>query len=238
MPAPAPAPVIRPVATCGSLAATDLSQLDTAIASAAEVTLDGHVFCDVKGYISPQTQFEVLLPTATWRGDYLQQGCGGFCGHIDISLQDPSRTSGYQAAYPPLANGEMVVAADNQGHVGLSSNDALWAKYDPMLRVVFGYSSEHSLAMTAKAIVRAFYGRGPRYAYFDGVSDGGHEALDLAQRYPTDFDGILAGAPANNWAPLIGMLEPWLARANMDPAGRQILTAVALRPVSQVGRTA
>ena len=60
------------------------------------------------------------------------------------------------------------------------------------------------------------------------MSDGGHEALDLAQRYPADFDGILAGAPANNWAPLVGLFEPWLARANMDADGHQILTAEKL----------
>ena len=71
-------------------------------------------------------------------------------------------------------------------------------------------------------------GRGPAHSYFDGVSDGGHEALDLAQRYPGDFDGILAGAPANNWAPLAGMFEPWLARVNLDAAGHQILTAEKL----------
>jgi hypothetical protein len=145
-----------------------------------------------------------------------------------VSLGDPSRTSGYQAPYPPLSNGELVVAADDQGHESASNADTLWAKNDPQLRVVFGYSSEHSLAVTAKAVIHAFYGRGPAHAYFAGVSDGGHEALDLAQRYPTDFDGILAGAPANNWAPLVGMFEPWLARANMDASGHQILTAEKL----------
>jgi Tannase and feruloyl esterase len=224
----APAGPVAPVANCAALATVDLSGLDTSIGSAADVTLKDHRFCDVKGYISPNTQFEVLLPQTTWRGDYLQEGCGGFCGHVDVSLDDPSRTSGYQAPFPPLQNGELVVAADDQGHESASNADTLWAKYDPQLRVVFGYSSEHSLALTAKALIRAFYGRGPARSYFDGVSDGGHEALDLAQRYPTDFDGILAGAPANNWAPLVGMFEPWLAVVNMDAAGHQILTAEKL----------
>jgi hypothetical protein len=202
----------------------DLSGLDTAITSAADVAEGGHAYCDVKGYISPQTRFEVLLPEKTWRGDYLQQGCGGFCGHLDLSLTDPSRTSGYQAPFAPLTNGELVVAADDQGHETLTNGDALWGKNDPQLRVVFGYSSEHSLAQTAKALIRIFYGRAPTHSYFSGVSDGGHEALDLAQRYPTDFDGIVAGAPANNWAPLVGQFEPWLGRVNMDAAGQQILS--------------
>ena len=102
------------------------------------------------------TQFEALLPLETWRGDYLQQGCGGLCGHVDVDLQDPSRTSGYQAPYAPLANGEMVVAADDEGHETASNGDGLWAKTDPQLRVVFGYLSEHQLAQAAKALVRTF----------------------------------------------------------------------------------
>jgi Tannase and feruloyl esterase len=221
-------PVIPAAVSCASLGSVDLSRLDTVIASATDATEGGHAYCDVKGYISPETKFEVLLPEKTWRGNYLQQGCGGLCGHVDVSLTDPSRTSGYQAPFAPLADGELVVAADDQGHESPTNSDGLWAKNDPQLRVVFGYSSEHSLAQTAKALIRAFYGRGQAHSYFSGVSDGGHEALDLAERYPTDFDGIVAGAPANNWAPLAGQLEPWLARVNMDADGHQILTAEKL----------
>ena len=216
------------VTSCAALAKADLSRQDAQITSAAATTRDGHDFCDVKGYISPATQFEALLPLETWRGDYLQQGCGGFCGHVDVDLKDPSRTSGYQAPYPPLANGEMVVAADDEGHETASNGDALWAKNDPQLRVVFGYLSEHQLAQAAKALVRNFYGRDPAYSYFSGVSDGGHEALVLAQRYPEDFNGILAGAPANNWAPLAGLFQPWVAAMNRNTEGKQILTVEKL----------
>ena len=122
----------------------------------------------------------------------------------------------------------MVVAADDQGHEAPSNGDALWARNDLRLRAVFGYSSEHQLARAMKAIVRAYYGRKPTYSYFSGVSDGGHEALVLAQRYPADFDGIIAGAPANNWAPLVGLVAPWVAAANLNAQGGQILTAEKL----------
>ena len=218
---------IASVTTCEALGKSDLTALDTRISSVSTVTRNGHVFCDVKGYISPATQFESLLPKDTWRGDYLQQGCGGLCGQTNVNLDDPSRTSGYQAPYAPLTNGEMVVAADDQGHEAPNNGDALWAKNDLRLRAVFGYSSEHQLAQTAKALIRIFYGRKPAYSYFSGVSDGGHEALALAQRYPEDFDGIIAGAPANNWAPLT-LFELWLAASNRDSRGRQILTAEKL----------
>ena len=213
---------------CESLAKLDLARVDAKINSAAVTTRADHAFCDVKGYITPATQFEVLLPTTTWHGDDLQQGCGGFCGHVEIDLQDPSRTSGYQAPYAPLSNGEMVVAADDQGHETSTNGETLWGKTDPQLRLEFGYLSEHRLAQTAKAIVFAYYGRHPAFSYFSGVSDGGHEALVLAQRFPEDFDGIIAGAPGNNWAPLAGVFEPWAAATNQGPAGKQILTAEKL----------
>jgi hypothetical protein len=122
----------------------------------------------------------------------------------------------------------MVVAADDQGHEAPSNGDALWARNDLRLRAVFGYSSEHQLARAMKAIVRAYYGRKPAFSYFSGVSDGGHEALVLAQRYPADFDGVIAGAPANNWAPLVGLVAPWVAAANQNAQGKQILGAEKL----------
>ena len=196
-------------------------------ASQPKPLINGHSFCNVKGYIRPVTQFEALLPTESWRGDYLQQGCGGLCGKADLNLDDPSRTSGYQAPYAPLQNGELVVAADDQGEAP-SNGDALWARNDLRLRAVFGYSSEHQLARAMKAVVRAFYGRKPTYSYFSGVSDGGREALVLAQRYPADFDGIIARAPANNWEPLAGLVGPWVAAANRNAQGGQILTAEKL----------
>jgi hypothetical protein len=224
----AEAGAILPVMSCEALANSDFTALDARITSSATATRNGHAFCDIKGYISPVTQFEALLPTETWRGDYLQQGCGGLCGKADVSLDDPSRTSGYQAPYAPLQNGEMVVAADDQGHEAPTNGDALWARNDLRLRAVWGYSSEHQLARAMKAIVRAYYGRRPAYSYFSGVSDGGHEALVLAQRYPADFDGIIAGAPANNWAPLAGLVAPWVGAANLNAQGGQILTAEKL----------
>src|ERR1700743_715467 len=117
----------------------------------------------------------------------------------------------------------MVAPADDQGHEAPSNGDALWARNDLRLRAVFGYTSEHQLARAVKAIGRACYARRPTYSYVSGVPDGGHEALVLAQRYPTDFDGIIAGAPANNWAPLVGLVAPWVAAANQNAEGKQIL---------------
>ena len=221
-------PAIAPVMDCEALAKIDLGPVDARINSAVMATRGDHSFCDVKGYMTPVTQFEVLLQTTSWRGDYMQEGCGGFCGHVDVDLQDPSRTSGYQAPYAPLASGDMVVAADDQGHETITNGETLWGKSDPQLRLEFGYMSEHRMAQAARAVIFAFYGRHPAFSYFSGVSEGGHEALALAQRFPEDFDGIIAGAPGNNWAPLMGMFETWAASANRSFAGQQILTSEKL----------
>src|SRR5579871_4024179 len=86
-PAVAAAPgAIAPVMACKDLASLDLGALDARIETAEVATRDGHAFCDVKGYITPVTRFEALLPQETWKGDYLQQGCGGLCGKADVSL--------------------------------------------------------------------------------------------------------------------------------------------------------
>src|SRR2546421_801821 len=125
-------PLILPVVSCASLGSVDLSRLDTVIVSAADVTAGGHAYCDVKGYISPQTRSEVLLPEKTWRGDYLQEGCGGLCGQVNVSLT--GSLGGYQAPFAPATNGELGLATDDQGHESPSNRDGLWGENDPQLR--------------------------------------------------------------------------------------------------------
>jgi len=199
----------------------DLARVETVVRAATEVSQDGHQYCSVTGYISPQTQFQVLLPTSTWRGAYLQQGCGGLCGHVSLTESTPQ-------LFPPSMKGQFVMAADDQGHESPSDSDGLWARNDLQLRVVFGYTSEHSLALTARTLIHAYYGRSATHRYFVGGSDGGNEALDLAQRFPNDFDGIVAGEPALNWSALLGLFQPWLGRVNLDTRDRPILTAEKL----------
>jgi feruloyl esterase len=102
--------------------------------------------------------------------------------------------------------------------------DGLWAAYDPQKRIDFGYRGVHVATLAAKAITAAFYGQPPRHAYFSGCSGGGREGLSAAQRFPDDFDGVLAGAPvvaviANNT-----FFYGWNIRANFGADGRPILT--------------
>jgi feruloyl esterase len=195
--------VIAPVMPCGALTQHDFGSVPeapTSIVSAAVVAAISTTpeYCDVKGYISPQTRFELKLPTRTYQGRYLQVGCGAFCGIVS-STSFPSCDA--------QLGGDFAIATDNQGHMA-SPIDSIWALDDLQLRIEFGYLSEHTLALAAKAIIATFYSQSPLYSYFNGCSDGGHEALQEAQRYPDDFNGIIAGAPANIWAPLNGEFQP------------------------------
>jgi feruloyl esterase len=220
---------IRPAVDCSALAGADFSQVPDApsvIVSAAPTTEtvagSPHTYCSVWGYISPQTYFGIKLPVTGWRGDYVQEGCGGFCGAANLT-DVPETASGCRI----VDNGQVVLAADDAGHLTSNGLDALWGKDDLALRQVFGRTSEHSLAQIAKAVIARYYGRAPAYSYFDGCSDGGREALMLAQRYPDDFNGIIAGSPAGDFSALM-LYQAWLARTNSDPAGHQVLTAEKL----------
>ena len=221
---PAVAPVVAPAVACAAMDAVDVSTAvgaGTGIVSATAATAPGgYPVCDVKGVIAPQIQFEVQLPTQTYQQRYLQTGCGGLCGSLAINA--PAAVG-----CAPLADGAFATASNNQGHVAGGSADGNFGT-DDALRVDFAYRADHLTALAAKALITAFYGRAPRYSYFDGCSQGGHEALTEAQRYPHDFDGILAGAPASITTELNGFNQPWLARVDFDAAGRVILPASKL----------
>jgi Tannase and feruloyl esterase len=219
------AATVRPVIACDKLASGgyDFSNVPGApaiVATAATATDDGISFCNVTGYIAPQEQFELSLPVSTYAGRYVQDGCGGTCG-TRLASADP----GCPGVSDDPGQDEFVFGHDDQGHVQGGEYDDLWAKEDPALRVSFGYSSEHAMAQAAKAIIAAYYGKPPAYSYFQGCSDGGHEALVEAQRYPRDFNGILAGAPGSIEAQLLAVVPAWLISVNTEPDGHEILTS-------------
>jgi hypothetical protein len=145
-------------------------------------------FCRVRGVITPsddsQINFEVWLPPpAAWNGRYEGVGNGGFAGSLIYSAMNEALKGGY------------AVSATDTGHPG-SANQSLWALGHPEKVEDLGWRSIHVLALTSKAIVDTYYGRPPAHSYFNGCSTGGRQGLVEAQRFPTDYDGIVVGAPA------------------------------------------
>ena len=144
-----------------------------------------------------------------------QVGNGGWAGNIPVG-----------ALAEPLRRG-FATAGTDDGHTG---GTAEWAMGHPEKLADFGYRAVHETRVQAGSIVQAFFGKEAARNYFVGSSDGGREALMEAQRFADDFDGIIAGAPANNWTHTIaGHL--WNERALLDdPAGT---IPVAKLPVIQ-----
>jgi feruloyl esterase len=143
------------------------------------------------------------MPASGWNGKFRGQGNGGFAGFIGYPALGAAIKRGYATAGP------------NTGHPG---GDAAWALGHPEKVIDFGYRGLHEMTLKAKAITKAFYGEHLQHSYFASCSDGGREALMEAQRFPADYDGILAGAPANYWTHLL-VAAIWVTRAStLDPA--------------------
>jgi Tannase and feruloyl esterase len=143
-------------------------------------------FCRVAATLRPtrdsDIKIEVWLPVSGWNGKLQAVGNGGWAGTI-----------GYAAMAGALRRGYATTSTDT-GHTGPGGSFALG---HPERFIDFAYRSEHEMTVTAKAIMKAFYGRGPTYSYWNGCSTGGRQGLAEVQRYPNDFDGVIAGAQAN-----------------------------------------
>jgi tannase/feruloyl esterase len=216
-------PSLHPRRDCAGLAHVyripgAVTHVEKAEPVAADETTGTPAYCAVEGFVEPAVRFQLKLPLASYSGRYLQYGCDGLCGVFSAA---PLRTCGPHG-------GDMAVAATNDGHVGtgvLPVLDGTWAANDQAARNDYFYRAPHVVSMASKRIITAFYGAPPRRSYFSGCSTGGREGLLLAQRYPHDFDGIVAGAPTNYMAPLIGMYMAWLSTVNVGPGRAPILTS-------------
>jgi tannase/feruloyl esterase len=138
--------------------------------------------CRVQGTVGPgQIKFEVWLPLEGWNGKFQGLGNHGFAGNIEYTDMGPELLKGY------------AVAGTDTGHQG---SDTAWMLNHQQI-VDYGSRGIHETTVKAKAIVKAFYGKAPKYSYFNGCSTGGKEGLMEAQRYPDDYDGINVGGSAN-----------------------------------------
>ena len=158
----------------------------------------------VTGVIGAAIRFELLLPD-TWNGRFVMGGGGGFVG----SVQNGARNS--------VEHGYATVGTD-AGHEWQPALSGEWAHNNLEARVNFGHLAVHRTAAVAKALIRAYYGTDAAYSYFAGCSRGGGQAMMEAQRYPKDFDGIVAGAPAFDWTGMAALSVTICKTLYPDPA--------------------
>ena len=157
-------------------------------------------FCRVRGTVLPELGFEVWLP-AQWNHKYVGVGNGGLAGKIV-----------YSAMFNPVNRGYAVSSTDT-GHVANGPNDGSWA-LGHMDRVInYGQRGVHEMALASKSIIQAYYSAVPAHSYFQGCSYGGQQALTEVQRYPADFDGVIAGDPANWFTRHYTGGHMWIANA-------------------------
>ena len=206
-------------ATCESLAAIALPHTTISIAEsrpAGEFSAPGikpipnlPPLCRVAGSIKPSSdsdiRFEVWLPHSGWNGKFQGIGNGGYAGIISFAGLADAVKNGY------------ATASTDTGHEDVG-NSAKWALNHPEKIVDFGYRAVHETADTAKSLIRAFYGEAPKRSYFNSCSNGGRQALMEAQRYPADYDGIIAGAPANYWTHLMSAAAFGVRATLSEPA--------------------
>ena len=211
---------VRAAKQCADLVSTDLVDIGGAgsrISSAKEGDRAGSKVCEVEGMLAPSIGFKVVLPVENWTQRYLQVGCGGLCGNINLDI-------GAADGCVPVSAGNFVVSASDMGHQGMAPDFGR----DPQKRVDFAYRGVHLTALASKKLISTYYGQVQAYSYFTGCSDGGREALMEAQRYPNDFDGIVAGAPAMLFQFQNSLHHGWLAASNTGTDGKPIVTASRL----------
>jgi feruloyl esterase len=177
-------------------------------------------FCRVTGVASPAKGsvigFEAWLPASGWNGKLLMLGNGGYSSSIPYPQMAEFLRRGY------------VTAATDTGHTG---DDLIFGRGNPESIVDWGHRAVHVSRLFVGTLIGRHYGKSPQHAYFAGCSTGGHQALMSAQRYPEDFDGIIAGAPGHNRTHLnAGFLWQFLRNHAVD--GQEIIRADKLATIS------
>jgi feruloyl esterase len=179
-----------PVMTCANVAG--LATAETTIVSARVVPAADGVpeHCRVTGLIQPEIRFELNLP-ANWNRRFYMHGNGGFAGEApEFGTRPMVRANALKQGF--------AVAQTNTGHDATAEPLGTFA-VSYQKRVDYAFRAVHMTAVEAKRIAAAYYGRAAAYSYWDGCSTGGRQGLISAQRFPQDFDGIVAGAPVLNF---------------------------------------
>jgi len=142
--------------------------------------------CRVAATLKPSSdsdiKMEIWLPTDNWNGKFEMVGNGGWAGIISFPQMGAALREGY------------ATASTDTGHEG---GNGMFALGHPQKITDFAYRAVHETAVTSKSLIKAYYGLAAKYSYWNGCSTGGRQALVEVTKFPTDFDGVIAGAPAN-----------------------------------------
>lgn len=209
---------------CSALGKIDFSSIQDAptqltSAKIVEASDDAPAYCKVEGYAYPQIGLEVRLPVSNWNGKLVTVGNGGWAGVLNGEACDAHLNRGY------------ACVTTDTGHKG-RGDDGLWAFNNLPAQVDFGFRAIHVATLAAKSILDRYYAKSPQKSYFMSCSTGGYQGLVEAQRFPWDFDGIIAGAPDMDEADLT-MRDIWAQRSFFDTAGKPVLDASAIRVLHQ-----
>ena len=222
--APAPAAATTAPCTLETFAALNLPETTitlveslpagTNLAPVGSIALP---ICRVRGVIAPANLFEVWMPTADWNGKFQGVGNGGLAGSISFGDMRAALSRNY------------ATASTDTGHSSNAPGDPWWTNAQQIKD--YGYRSIHELTVKSKAIINAFYGADPDRSYFVGCSTGGRQAFMEAQRYPDDYDGIIAGAPVYRVIDLRAR-HVWTWQCNhSDPTGERAIPVTKLRAI-------
>lgn len=190
---------------CHGLMALQLPSVRVVSAQPVAADGDARAYCKFIGVAEKEIVFEVDMPMAgTWNGKFLMGGSGGFLGNLQNGVKPVALLKGY------------ATAVTDTGHPIPADGGGSWAYRNPERVVNFGYRGTHVAAGNAKLVVEAYYGRSAARSYFFGSSGSGRQAMMEAQRYPLDFEGIVAACPAFAWTKLNVLATGW-TQQNMYP---------------------
>ncbi|HTB17212.1 MAG TPA: tannase/feruloyl esterase family alpha/beta hydrolase [Bryobacteraceae bacterium] len=178
---------LGPRAACEALGKFKSKEIAEIAATTMPATADVPAHCRVTGVLSPEIAFEVSLP-AKWNGRFYMIGNGGHAGE---AMDDPGRVAQRNAA---LQLG-FAFAQTNTGHDARKEPGATFVMSNPQKAIDYAYRAVHLTAKTTKSITKEYYGKAVARAYWNSCSNGGRQGLIEAQRFPDDFDGIVANAP-------------------------------------------
>ena len=160
------------------------SRLATGPARSVAVPESCRVAATLRPSSDSEIKMEIWMPTSNWNGRYQAVGNGAFNGNINVGAMTTALARGYAAS------------STDTGHTG---GGASWALGHPEKVIDFGWRAIHETAVASKKIIESYYGNDPKFSYFNGCSAGGRQAMKAAQRFPADFNGIIAGAPGLDW---------------------------------------